>query len=285
MAERTIAKPETEKKERIRGPNLRVLLTRANGVSFQKALEIADKENLVLASSKRITQDLVGADEWKNMRKVFACWSGTMTGYSKPEAKLGKFIEYTNPEDGQKYVFPVPEEYGGEKNAILVAEHPNYTLVPDGKNLVVQASEVDCIVQFPKNDGFYVGDSVHDIPTGEEVFSADQRYRYLFRVERRVGPVRRGDVIFGLRLIVDLADKPSLGLGAVVESPEGGAEAAPQPKAVLEIICSASEQFRALFKKVSAPEYAKKLRQLPREDLLRIAEEFAEALKGATLKD
>lgn len=115
MAERTIAKPETENRERIRGPNLRVLVRSAEGVYFRKALELADRENLVIASNKRMTRALVETDEWKSIREAFACWTGTMVGHAKPGAKLGKFIEYTDPRDGQKYVFPVPEQYRGKR--------------------------------------------------------------------------------------------------------------------------------------------------------------------------
>jgi hypothetical protein len=216
------AKPETGNTERIRGPNLKVLVKRADGVSYRKALELADKNNLVLAPNKRMTKALVETDEWKSMREAFACWTGTMTGYIEPGKKLGKFIEYTDPEDGQKYVFPVPEQYRNEKNMILVVEHPNFTLVQDGKNLVIEASEVVGLTHFPKENGWYLGDEQFDIPTGKEVSSSDEKARYLWRVDSRVGPVARGDygdydgryaLLYG----------PSGRIGVVVESPEGGA--------------------------------------------------------------
>lgn len=283
-------KHETGNTARVRGPNLRVLITRANGVSFQEALKRADKENLVLASNKRMTKALVETNEWKSMREAFACWTGTMAGYSKPEAKLGKFIEYTDSEDGQKYVFPVPEQYRGEKNAILVAEHPNYTLVPDGKNLVVEASEVDCIMQFPKEDGWYLGDSAHDIPSGKKVDSPDEKSRYLWRVENRVGPVLRdGDVdVYGYNWLgVYLIDGPSLCLGVVTESPEGGApeksEAPSKPKAVLEIAGITSDEIRALLKGFSRE--MGQFGEIVREDFFTNARKLEQVLRGATLKE
>ena len=86
------AKFETGNTNRVRGPNLRVLVKRADGASFRRALELADQGSLVLASNKRMSKALVETDEWKSMRGAFACWSGTMTGYKEPGKKLGKFI-------------------------------------------------------------------------------------------------------------------------------------------------------------------------------------------------
>lgn len=209
------------------GSELRVLVKYANGVSFRKALEIADKENLVLASNKRLTNALVETKEGKNLREAFACWTGTMTGYTKPGEKLGKFIEYTDPEDGQKYIFPVPEQYRSEKNMILVAEHPKFTLVNDGKNLVVEASDVAGLANFPKEDGWYPDGEEYDIPCGKECSSDDFRARYLLRAERRVGPVARSDYNHGSDYGrgTDLDDGSSGRFGVIVESPEGGAPA------------------------------------------------------------
>ena len=229
-------KQKTGNTERIRGPDsekssisspergsgLKVLVKRADGVSYRKALEFADKNNLVLAPNKRMTKALVETDEWKSMREAFACWTGTMTGYAEPGKKLGKFIEYTDPEDGQKYVFPVPEQYRNEKNMILVVEHPNFNLVQDGKNLVVEAPEVVGLTHFPKQDGWYFGDEQFDIPTGKEASSSDEKARYLWRVDSRVGPVARGYVYvydgnYGRGAYLDYG--PSIRFGVVAESP------------------------------------------------------------------
>ncbi len=193
------AKPETGNRERIRGPNLRVLVKRADGVSYRKALELADGKNLVLAPNKRMGKALVETDEWEGIFEAFACLTGTMTGYKEPGKKLGKFIKYTDTGDGQKYVFPVPEQYRNEKNMILVVEHPNFSLVQDGKNLVVEASDVVGLAQFPgESDCWYFGDGQFDIPIGKEVSSSYRKARYLWRSDSRVGPVvRDGDDFHG----------------------------------------------------------------------------------------
>lgn len=227
MAERAIAKPETGNSARIRGPNLRVLVKKANGVPFQRALELADKENLALASNRRMAKALIETDEWTSIREAFQCWTGTMAGYSKPRAKLGEFIEYSHPYTGQKYVFPVPEQFRGEKDAVLIAEHPDYVLVPDGKILVVSASKVDLISQFPKYTGWYGVDKEHNIPCGEGLdpkspFSSSI-IGHLWRAENRVGLVSRDGIgqkgVAGTRYDVFLEDGPYDDFGVVVESP------------------------------------------------------------------
>jgi len=298
------AKPETGNTERIRGPNLKVLVKRADGVSYRKALELADERNLVLASNKRMTRALVETDEWKSMREAFACWTGTMTGYAEPGKKLGKFIEYTDPEDGQKYVFPVPEQYRNEKNMILVVEHPNFSLVQDGKNLVVEASDVVGLTHFPKEDGWYFGDEQFDIPTGKEVSSSDEKARYLWRVDSRVGPVARGFYGHGGRDAV-LGYGPSGRFGVVVESPEGGAlanevrgasgaqlptapeilevEAPSEPKAVLEITGTAPGELKALLEGFSRE--LGKLGGVAKEELLTNSRKLEQVLRGADLKE
>jgi len=281
------AKPKTENTDRVRGPNLRVLVKRADGASFRKALELADQGNLVLAPNKRMTKALVETNEWKSMREAFACWTGTMTGYQKPGKKLGKFIKYIDPEDGQKYVFPVPEQYRSEKNMILVAEHPNFSLVQDGKNLVVEATDVAGLTHFPKEDGWYLGDEEFDIPCGKAVSSS--KARYLWRIDSRVGPVARdGDIggygrctaVFGLR--------PSGRFGVVVESPEGGApetvETPSEQKAVLEITGSTPGEVKALLEGFSR-ELGKLLGEVAKEELLTNSRKLEQVLRGATLKE
>ncbi len=283
-------KPKTGNTDRVRGPNLRVLVKRADGASYRKALELADKNNLVLASNKRMTKALVETDEWKSMREAFACWSGTMTGYKEPGKKLGKFIEYTDLGDGQKYVFPVPEQYKNEKNMILVVEHPNFSLVQDGKNLVVEASEVVGLTHFPEEDGWYLGDEEFDIPTGKEVSSSEEKARYLWRIDSRVGPVAGNDYINGNNgRYANLGDRPSNSLGVVVEFPEGGApeklevEAPSESKAVLEIAGSTPGEVKALLEGFSRE--LGKLGEVAKEELLTNSRKLEQVLRSATLKE
>ncbi|MFA5050203.1 MAG: hypothetical protein WC501_04310 [Candidatus Micrarchaeia archaeon] len=220
-------------KERVSGPNLAILIKRSNGVPFEEGLRRANEENRVIASNARLSKALVGSDEWQKLRAVFVCWSGTMTAYVEADTKLPEKVEYTDPTTGHRWVFSVPEQHRGKKNAILVAEHPDYTLEIDGTNRVVHATSVDLVKNFPKSDGWYMGDPKHDIP----VVSQTGSDRYLWRVAKRVGPVARGCGLYGDgRRGVGLDFGPSVGLGVAVEAPFGGAlEIAATPSAPIQL--------------------------------------------------
>src|SRR3989344_1993593 len=197
-------------KERVRGPYLRVLVPRSQGVPFERALVLAEGANGVIASNKRLDKALVGSDEWQRVKEVFAAWSGTMTAYKEPGQKLGKQIENVDSETDFRRVFSVPEAHKDKKSAILVAEHPDYTLEVDGRNRVVHAAKVDLVGEFPASDGWYLTDRVHGIPTGEQVPSSNGDARYLWRIASRVGPVARGDYDGH---VVYLFGRPSDGYG------------------------------------------------------------------------
>ncbi len=182
---------EAEKKDipRIRGPHLKVRALW--DLSFTGALELADRENFVIPSNRRITRAYLDND--RTMRESGGCWTGTMTAYAKPGERLGRFIVAT--EGSQRYIFPVPEQYRNERDAILVVEHPNFRLVRDGDDsmvVVADSSKVECITNFPRENGRYLGDEKHDISSGEEVSRGTENARYLWRSnDARVVPVLR----------------------------------------------------------------------------------------------
>ncbi len=247
-------------KERARGPNLGVLVKRSDGVQMEEALTKADAVGAVIASSKRLSKALVGSDEWQGIREVFACWTGTMTGYDKPDQKLGKVIEYTDSETGIRYVFPVPEDHQGKKNVVLVAEHPDFTLETDGNTRIVQAKEVGVVPDFPVvSEKWYLGDAKYDIPTGKIVDSSIETARRLWRIEKRVGLVARDDGgwygNYGRYVLLNYA--PSFGLGVAIEAASGGApkklqvETAPQDKGIL-ITGVTLDEFRTLVENAGA---------------------------------
>ncbi len=208
-----------QKTERTRGPKLAVFITSDNGVPMEEALRKADEAGLVIASNKRLSQALFARRGRKSIIDAFPCWSGTMTAYVEPGQKLGKQVEYVDPETGHRWVFAVPESHREKKNAILVAEHPDYSLEVDGNNRVIHAKTVDLVEMFPASRGWYTGDSKHDIPTGKEIEPCDTA-RYLWRIDKRVGPVFRAFRDgYSDRWGVRLAIPPSLDLAVAVESP------------------------------------------------------------------
>jgi hypothetical protein len=248
------------KEERlIRGPQLEVLVPRSRGLPFDKGILLAEGAGRVVASNARMDKALVGSEEWRSISDVFACWTGTMTAYAKPGEKLGATVEYIDPETEQKWVFPVPKQFRGMEDVILVAEHPDYTLERDGKNLVVQAGAVDAVENFPaRTERWYIVDPKHGIPMESEPSGDNPNARYLWRIESRVGPARRGYYYLRLddvgRRGVGLDGRPSDGLGVAVEAPEGGraeeapqrlqVEAAPEKKGV--VIAATVEQMKEL---------------------------------------
>ena len=250
---------KVKRKERVRGPKLAILVKRANGVPFVEGLRMAEEKGLVIASHARLDKALNETGEWKSISDVFACWSGTMTGYEKPGKKLGKSIVYTDPETKQRYVFSVPEDYKGAKNAILAVEHPDYTLDKDGKDLVVAVKNIEnisLVENFPTSDGWYLTDEKHGIPTGDQVDPSNDDARRLWRVDdgSRVGPVARSFdcFVFDYRRFVYLYDRPSYGLGVAVEAPAGSA---PKIEAVPSQVSSVQEENGVLVKGVSVDEF------------------------------
>lgn len=221
-----VAAVQNAVKERTRRPNLAVFVKSSEGVPMVEAIRRADEAGLAIAPNRRLSQALVGSDEWRGISEVFTCWTGTMTAYDMPGQKLGEIIEYLDSDTGVRYVFPVPKEQQGKKNIILVAQHPNVSLVRDGNGWIVQATKVDAVEKFPTSkEGWFLGDPIYDIPQGEAAVHGNQDARYLWRIGKRVGLVART-----LSYIsdydgrsVDISQRPSRGLGVAAEAPEGGA--------------------------------------------------------------
>jgi len=225
MKTETKAKTDIARKNDKKCPKLTILVKRKiKGIPLVEGLRMAEERGLVIASNKRLDMALVESNEWKNISEVFPCRSGTMTAYVKPGEKFGNYVTYTNIETYQRYVFPVPEDYKGIKNAILVVENPEYTLEKDGKDLVVAVKNIEnigLIRRFPPKDGWYPTDEKYGIPTGNKVGPSDPNARYLERTNSLVGPTVRGSHIYGYfdgRVIV-LYCRSSYSLGIAVEAP------------------------------------------------------------------
>ncbi len=190
-------------KERIRGPRLAILESSSfpPGLPVEEGLADADRKNRVVASNKRLSKALVGSDEWKSYKQGFPCWAGTVTAYVQPGKTLrgGSYkistlncraVTYVT-RSQKRWIFPVPEEHLGKKNAILVSEHPDYTIEIDGRNRIIHATKADLIERFPSSNGWYLGDPEHDIPVGEKVDHLIQDARFLQRIAKRVGFICR----------------------------------------------------------------------------------------------
>ncbi len=208
-------------KENAGRPALAVLVK--GGMPMEEALTRADEAGLAIASNKRLSAAIVGSDAWRAADGILPCWTGTMTAYEMPGRKLGKRIEYRDSDTGVRFIFPVPEELQGKGDIILVAEHPGFKLLKEGRDRIVQASEVHAVERFPvTNEGWLLGDPRYDIPQGNIADCRNQDARYFWRVGRRVGLVARdyGNGRGGADTRgINLGSRPSLGLGVLVESP------------------------------------------------------------------
>ncbi|MEK6981695.1 MAG: hypothetical protein AABX38_02085 [Candidatus Micrarchaeota archaeon] len=236
--------------QRIRGPKLEVFIPRSQGLPFDEGIAKADNKSRVIASVKRVSNALVESDEWQQVRGAFACWAGTMTAYVEPNVELGAAAQKlkdlgdfpkldknryqyavvdVDSNTGYNWIHPIPEKYLRTKNGILVTEHPDYGIYQEGTIrlvLPVSVERVDLVEGFPVLNGWYLPDAIHGIPQASQV-DYSIKARHLWRVDKRVGPVRLGCDYVG---DVDgqgvyLGDWPSDGYGVVTEASEAGTPA------------------------------------------------------------
>jgi hypothetical protein len=206
--------------ERTPGTKLAVLTPFTKGVPMEEALQRADDAGLVIASNKRLNNVILRSDKWRGIAEAFPCWSGTMTAYEEPNKRVGKLIEYTDSITGIAYTFPVPEEHWGKKNIILIVEHPNFSLVKEGKERIVQAAQIDAVERFPTENSWYIGNPRDDIPWGHKPDKLHPDARFLWRMEKRVGLVARdyyNPVCDSFGQAIYLNAPPSNELGVAVE--------------------------------------------------------------------
>ncbi|MFN7991778.1 MAG: hypothetical protein U0R44_06505 [Candidatus Micrarchaeia archaeon] len=214
--------------------NLRIMVPVSEGVPMEEAIRKADQSGLTLAPNMMIlawlgrileSTDQPDMHSVRLLTKAFPCWSGTFVAYEKAYRKLGSSIEYTDPESGLRYVFPVPPEFAGERNIALVAEHPDFVIESDGRNRVIHADTVGAVKDFPAGQGFYSWDPVFGIPSGSLLFRESPDNEYLWMAEKRVGLLARGG---GSRynpwwIGVNLLVRPSERLAVVVVENDGEA--------------------------------------------------------------
>jgi hypothetical protein len=207
---------------RVRGPAISEFIKAKPGAPFDEGIIRADDSHHVICSNMRITRAFMEKDDIA-VKEVFPCATGTMAAYEMPEKRLGKTIEYVDSKTKLRWIFHVPEEFRGEKNCVLLAEHPAYSVERDRRNRVVHASAVQIVQAFPASNGTYPADPVHGIPCGEGNDDPGADTRHLWRIGKRVGPVARGFGYkkfggYGIRRNVHLDKEPSRELGIAVEA-------------------------------------------------------------------
>ncbi|MDD5340770.1 MAG: hypothetical protein PHV13_06045 [Candidatus ainarchaeum sp.] len=188
--------------QRIRGPKLELLDNWP--LNNYDALKKAGDENRVIASNKRIKQEIPLLEKGgaELLKAAFPCWTGTMAAFpefnvsfreSRMFSKNDNALVYHDFQTPQVWMFlleGVPEQYMNKPNALLVVEHPDYSITKSGNNIVVKPQfpdKVGIIAPFAyvnhtspyRDDGFYVPDQVYGIPAGYQVLGV-QNSSYLF---------------------------------------------------------------------------------------------------------
>ncbi len=185
-------------------------------------LRMAQDSGLVLASHRRLERAF-SSDEWKDFADALPCWSGTAAAYEKPGKKLGCTIEFTDGDTGSRYVFRVPPEHVGKRDVILMAEHPSFIMVQDGRDLVIMTKSAIAAV-LPENSGWYAIDPATQLPGRKKTTERDPEARMLVRDEKMVTLVARSAVeldprkgLEGTRDVL-LCYPPSSTLGSIIET-------------------------------------------------------------------
>ncbi|MBN2122341.1 hypothetical protein JW721_04805 [Candidatus Micrarchaeota archaeon] len=249
--------PLPRKTPLVRGPRFKILSRgsgggrlpgKANPVPFPRAVSEADWRNAVIASNKRLHNLLIEISKTPGLhplRGAFPCASGTLAAYVEPgtpfnESRLFSSQEraiiftevkvdpITKRETLQRYIFPVPQEHAKKADAVLVSEHPDYSLLQDGNELWILPSVIDCVGDFPGRNGFYRADETHGIPQGGRFYSWNGGSGYLWRKEGgAVVSVVRGE--HGAHYdSVNMEETLSTPFGALIEAPMEKPKPVPQ---------------------------------------------------------
>jgi len=206
--------------------NLRALTPYAKGVSFDVAFQLVKERGVRIISNREADRILVETDVWKSVREAFPIWTGTMTAYAEPGKTLGSTVEYTDSESKLTWVLDVPSGFRKLTNSILVAEYPHYEFERKGDRIIVhpESGKLTVVENFPTVNGVYAYDENTRIPINQKMeCDSGNKHRHLWRLDKRVGPVARGNVNIGCdygRRDVGLYGRPSDRLGVVGEVQE-----------------------------------------------------------------
>jgi len=136
--------------------------------------------------------DLVlNSDSRHSIKDALPCWSGTMAAYERAGVALGRYVEYEDQDSGIRHLFPVPKEFVRIKDAILLVDHPFFTIESDGRDRIVRAKKVSLLEGFPDQNDHYRPDPRYGIPWGEAILWSEPDARRLHRIGKRVGLAAR----------------------------------------------------------------------------------------------
>ncbi|MFA5049754.1 MAG: hypothetical protein WC501_01980 [Candidatus Micrarchaeia archaeon] len=117
------------------------------GIPLEEAVRIASQEGLIIASNRSIDEEFM-----LGVSQIIHCRTGTLVASNEPGDKLGLDVVSEDFITGFKWVFPVPYQFVGEQNLVLVTEYP-YSIEKDGNYRVINPlNKIDYILGSPSED-------------------------------------------------------------------------------------------------------------------------------------
>ncbi len=153
-------------------------------MTFQQTMRFAESNGL--ASNREVNSLVITGELGGAFR------TGTICVAEAPNKKFGAAVEFSG------ITVPIPKEFQGMKNKLLVSEHPFYTF----QNGVLTLQNIQ-VQGYPKTNGWYLPNEATMIPEGRKVSRSNSRALYLYRTNRPyAGSVVR--VVNGFMRYVDL---------------------------------------------------------------------------------
>jgi hypothetical protein len=184
-------------------------------IEFHKDSNVFEALALARKQGKVIVPNDVHDRIFTETDNEYRAWTGTAVIYEAPGMPFGEKVVYRNLE------FEVPQQFIGKTNCALVAEHPDFELIPLGDNnfrLKAAEGSISLLERFPKKSyEWYEPDKKFRIPIGNPI-AVDQSSRFLWRTKGEyVGLVARVcNLIDGGRRGVGLGGRPSGGFGVAL---------------------------------------------------------------------
>lgn len=100
--------------------------------------------------------------------------TGTWFAHEAPGVKLEAEIIY--PIGKERLVVPVPKDYQGASDIILIFEHPDFSFKPKGMDIRIVSDSIAVLEGYPRYDGQYPVEAKYGIPYQSKEYSEEKRY-------------------------------------------------------------------------------------------------------------
>jgi hypothetical protein len=162
-------------------------------LDFIGALAVARREGKIIVPNCVYDGILSSFDRELTIRLLGH--TGTVVIYEARGKALGDSFLYKD-----KYIsikFTIPSQFQGRTDCVLVAEHPDFELLPVGTGSyelkVPDENTLHALSDFPRNGGWHRLDGVFEIPVLRKSAGTNSTTGYLHRLNSGyLGPVARG---------------------------------------------------------------------------------------------